>query len=391
MNVFAMICELNPLHNGHLRVLERMRADDPDAAILLVMSGNFTQRAGAAMFDKYERARAAIESGADLVLELPFPFSSAGAEDFSRAGVEIAEALGADALYFGSECGDIDRLRCVAATVDSDEYRALSAAISESDPTLGAAAIRERALRRLLPDVPGGRAEAPNDTLAVEYIRRAHIPCVAVRRTDTASASEIRRMTVGQADSFIPAATKRMMTEAKRSDDAVFRRLLWENLRLRAPEDRRGNIAGANLRRDISAFAECAGGLGDRLVRLAGRAKNADEFFAAVATKRYTNARILRAALYAVCGVTPEDVAASVRFTVLLGASENGRRVLAARRKDSPIAVVTKPADMLAHNGDDRDFVRAAELAGFADSLYTLTFMPPLDAGDFRKRTPYVG
>ena len=391
MNVHAMICELNPLHNGHLAVLERMRRDDPDAAILLVMSGNFTQRVLGAVFDKYERARAAVDSGADLVVELPFPFSSAGAEDFARAGVEIAEALGASRLYFGSECGDIERLRALCEITESAEYRELSESIRLRDPSLGAAAARSIALSRLIPDRSVKRVETPNDTLAIEYIRNATVPCVAVKRVETPSASAIREMTTQEAAPFVPAATLRMTSEAKRSDGAALRRLLWENLRLRAAWCRRGgDIAGIMLKRDIGEFDECGGGLGERLVRLAGETSSGEELFAAAATKRYTNSRILRAALFALCGVTPADVAAPASFTVILGASARGREVLAARRKDAPIAIVTKPADMRSRACGSAALLRAAQIAAFADSIYTLTFDPPLDAGDFIRRRPYI-
>ena len=390
MNVHAMICELNPPHNGHLHMLRRMRADDGEAAILLVMSGNFTQRGEAACFDKYARAKAAVESGADLVVELPFPFSSAGAETFARAGVEIAEALGASALYFGSECGDLARLRRLSELTGSEKYRELSESIAAGDPTLGAAAVREAALSRLVPGYGGERKETPNDTLAIEYIRNAHIPCVAVGRVETPGASAIRKMTESEAAPFVPEASARMMTVGKRSDDATLRRLIWENLRLRAIGSRRGDIAGVRLERDVGAFAECGGGLGERLVRLAGECADADGFFAAAATKRYTNARIRRAALYALCGVTPEDVAAHAQFTVLLGATARGRELLAARRKDAPITVVTKPADMLSRASGNAALLRAAGLSGYADSIYTLTFTPPLEADEFKRRSPYV-
>ena len=390
MNVHAMICELNPLHAGHLYMLRRMRDDDPAAAILLVMSGNFTQRSEAACFDKYARARAAVESGADLVVELPFPFSSAGAEDFARGGVEIAEALGASRLYFGSECGDVDRLRRLCEITGSAEYRETAEKIAGGDPTLGAAAVRSLALSRLIPGYAQSRAETPNDTLAVEYIRNAHIPCVAVKRIDAPTASAIREMTADEAAPHVPEATLRMMKDEKRSDDGALRRLIWENLRLRAVGSRRGEVAGINLRRDISSVAECGGGLGERLLRIAGESVSAEEFFAATATKRYTNARIRRAAFFALCGVTPADVAAPALFTVLLGATSRGREVLAARRKDAPIALVTKPADMLAKDEKNAALLRAAGLAGFADSIYTLTFTPPLEADDFKRRTPYI-
>ena len=372
-------------------MLRRMREDDGDAAILLVMSGNYTQRSEAACFDKYVRARAAVESGADLVVELPFPFSSAGAESFARAGVGIAEALGASRLYFGSECGDEARLRTLSEVTGSREYRELSAKLASEDPTLGAAVVRELALTRLIPGYSPSRTETPNDILAIEYIRNAHVPFDAVKRIDTPPASAIRAMTEEAAAQFVPEATVRMMQSEKRSDDAVLRRLIWENLRLRAIGSRRGgDIAGVNLRRDVDECAECGGGLGERLLRVAGQTPDGDMFCAAAATKRYTNARIRRAALYALCGVTPEDVAAHARFTVLLGATSRGREALAACRRDAPIAIVTKPADMRSRASGNAALLRAAGISAFADSIYTLTFNPPLEADDFKRRSPYV-
>ena len=91
MSVTAIVCELNPLHNGHMHVMKAAKGD----AVVLVMSGNFTQRALSAAFHKYARAEAAVRSGADLVVELPFPYCSSGGEFFARAGVSIAERIGA--------------------------------------------------------------------------------------------------------------------------------------------------------------------------------------------------------------------------------------------------------------------------------------------------------
>lgn len=380
MNVHAMICELNPLHYGHLSVIERMKRDDGDALILLIMSGNFTQRAGAALFDKYARGRAAVECGADIVVELPFPFSSSGAESFARAGVRLAEGLGASRLYFGSECGDIARLGQLADVTGSGEYRALCEEIGRNDASLGAAAVHCRALSRLVPWYADGRAETPNDTLAVEYIRNAHIPCIAVRRVDTASASAIRDMPTNEAARFVPRAVLEMMAHSPRSDAATLHRILWESLRLR-----QATSAG------LAAIAECGGGLGDRLVRLARESTNAREFFAAAATKRYTNSRIVRAALFALLGVRREDITASPCCSVLLAASARGRELLSARRRDeSALPIVTKPADM-AHFTDCPEARRLAELWRSADELYTLTLDVPRDAAYFVRCRPYIG
>lgn len=414
MKVHAMICELNPLHNGHLAVIERMKLDDTSAVVLLVMSGNFTQRAGAALFDKYARSRAAVECGADLVVELPFPFSSAGAEYFGRAGVQIAEGLGSSCLYFGSECGDIGMLSRIAGVIGSSQYRAVCKEICGSDQSLGAAAVRERALCRLIPDyastlaeeqteqssdgvsdsagcsVPPApsavRAQRPNDTLAAEYIRNAHIPCVAVKRVDTASASAIREMTEAEVARFVPNSVLDMMAHDARSSAQKLRRILWESLRLRS-------ASGA----DLAAIAECGGGLGNRLCRIARESTDAEEFFAAAATKRYTNSRIMRASLFALLGVTARDIAAAPGYAVLLAASARGREYLAARRREErSMPIVTKPADM--DSAIDALSPEAAEearrltaLRRSADELYTLTLDVPREADHFMRCRPYMG
>ena len=134
MSVTAIVCELNPLHNGHMHVMKAAEGD----AVVLVMSGNFTQRALSAAFHKYARAEAAVRSGADLVVELPFPYCSSGGDFFARAGVSIAERIGADRLMFGSSCADRELLSDIARTLSSEEYRRLFSETEKRDPALGA-------------------------------------------------------------------------------------------------------------------------------------------------------------------------------------------------------------------------------------------------------------
>jgi predicted nucleotidyltransferase len=94
----AVICEFNPFHNGHKLLFERIRAHFTPKAVCIVciMSGNFVQRGTLAVMSKYKRAEMATDCGADIVLELPFPWSASYAQSFARAGVSVAENLGKD-------------------------------------------------------------------------------------------------------------------------------------------------------------------------------------------------------------------------------------------------------------------------------------------------------
>ena len=127
MKTVAIVCEYNPFHNGHKYQIDSIKRDfGEDTAIIAIMSGNFVERGDVAILDKFKRARIAVENGVSLVLELPFPFSLAGAEGFAQAAVSIAEGLGTvDALSFGSECGNTEKLLFVSNAAHSQNIGTL--------------------------------------------------------------------------------------------------------------------------------------------------------------------------------------------------------------------------------------------------------------------------
>ncbi|MCF0144161.1 MAG: nucleotidyltransferase family protein, partial [Firmicutes bacterium] len=91
MKILGITAEYNPFHNGHLyHVTEAAREVKPDCTIA-VMSGNFTQRGEAAILDKWQRGRNALELSAgkiNAVFELPFAFACNRAEYFAKGGVD---------------------------------------------------------------------------------------------------------------------------------------------------------------------------------------------------------------------------------------------------------------------------------------------------------------
>ena len=122
MKTTAIICVLNPIHFGHKCVFDAARSEND--VTIAVMSGNFTQRAIPAVYEKYTRAEAALRCGADLVFELPFPWSTSGVEDFACGGVTVASSCGAESLTFGSETADLSLLNRLAEIKSSDNYAA---------------------------------------------------------------------------------------------------------------------------------------------------------------------------------------------------------------------------------------------------------------------------
>ena len=68
MKIVGITAEYNPLHKGHRYHLEKSKEMTGADCAVVVMSGDFTQRGEAAMFDKWARSRAAVDEGADLVV-----------------------------------------------------------------------------------------------------------------------------------------------------------------------------------------------------------------------------------------------------------------------------------------------------------------------------------
>ena len=115
MKTVGIAAEYNPFHRGHacqLSACRRMLGED--AVFAAVMSGDFVQRGEAAMFSKFARAEAACRAGADLVVELPLPWSLASAEGFAAGAVSLMQALQADAVSFGAETDNPEELEELA-------------------------------------------------------------------------------------------------------------------------------------------------------------------------------------------------------------------------------------------------------------------------------------
>ena len=167
MKISAIICELNPLHSGHQALFAHAKARF--GGLVCVLSGNFVQRGEPALLDKWARTRLALESGADLVLELPLPWALAGAERFAAGGVALARALGCvDTLLFGSEEGDIQPLWRLSEALLSPAF---PQALQQVDATLPFAQRRQRAAAHLVGEDTAALLEKPNCILGVEYLK----------------------------------------------------------------------------------------------------------------------------------------------------------------------------------------------------------------------------
>lgn len=380
----GIICEYNPMHRGHEYMIGELRRAGVGTVVCL-MSGSFVQRGDTAVTDKYDRAAAAVRSGADLVLELPFPWSCASAAYFAAAGVHILSALGIGNIAFGSESAELSRLRAAADAADADEGYA-------PDASQGSAAAYFARIEVALGD---GERLPPNDILGVEYIR-------AARRLGTATEFiVIKRAGAGFHDTDASAA----LPSATAMRAAILRGELPEGLTEASAEILRAAIAAGRAPATLGAlgtaalwrfrsggaelgrYAECGGGVSGRLVRAAAESGNLADMLTAAATKKYTSARLRRAVIFALAGVMKDDLDALPSYTTVLASNARGRSFLAAARKKAGITVLTRPSAALRVEGDAAR--RQTELFLASEGLYSLALPVPCPAGSFLRQTPF--
>lgn len=108
MSVVGIISEFNPFHSGHEFLLNQARLIAQNDPIVIIMSGNYVQRGEMAIMSKWERAKAALQSGADLVFEMPFSTAVEPADLFSLGNIEQLSKLGVTDLVFGVEDANLN-------------------------------------------------------------------------------------------------------------------------------------------------------------------------------------------------------------------------------------------------------------------------------------------
>ena len=402
MRVVGIVCEYNPFHTGHKRQIDILRENGAEL-IICAMSGNFSERGELTVADKYTRAESAVRCGADIVVELPFPFSSFSAEGFARSGVHVLAELGCDTLCFGSESADKELLTRAAEVVISEDF---IRSYTEATKSQGAA----RSYFDLLAAQLGeDTALLSNDILAISYIaaiKRANLnmDIFPIRRDGAAytesqlgdelpSATAIREAVKISPEGFFALSDKHLPAEAlevlRAAQSVGYAPVFTDNIgsdilsffKLMSPED----IVARAIKKSCGGVSVCEDGCGivERLCNCAKKTANFEEFVGSAYNSRYTDARINRVILFSLIGASDIFAKSVPDYTILLGASESGRKYLSEIRKAVEFPIITKPAD--AHAGVMTDILR------LSDSLYSSAMPKGVSFDYFLKKHPFMG
>lgn len=171
MKAVGLVTEYNPFHNGHLYHLNKaMELTGADISVA-VMSGDFVQRGEPAVLDKYTRASMALNSGVNLVIELPVNYAVSSAESFAAGALKVLDYIKADSIAFGSESGDIERLSKLAYILCDNEdmlYKKISKCTANG---ISYAAARQKTVEKLTDKDTAAILTSSNNILAVEYLK----------------------------------------------------------------------------------------------------------------------------------------------------------------------------------------------------------------------------
>ena len=314
MTITGIIAELNPFHNGHKYLL-----DQAEGLKIVAMSGNFMQRGEPAIVDKWTRAQMALENGADLVVELPFLVSVQAADFFGQGAVAILARLGIDSLAFGTE--EVLDYQKVA-----DLYAERSQEMENFVDNLPDSLSYPQKTQAMWKKFAGldFSGDTPNHVLALAYAKAVagrNIRLQPIQRqgagyhsvdkdVDFASATALRQHQKDQ--DFL----ERFMPTVELFENAS--KVSWDNYFLLLRYQILSNP-------DLTTIYQVNQEMAVRIKEAIKKAQSVEELVEAVATKRYTKARVRRLLTYILVQARESDLPVGIH---VLGFTEKGRNHL---------------------------------------------------------------
>lgn len=360
MKACGLIVEYNPFHHGHIyHIQEAQKVSDADCMIA-VMSGSFLQRGEPAIMDKFHRAKSALASGVDVVLELPYTYAVQNSDLFAKGAVQTLQQIGVHNICFGSESGDISHF-ITSYTSFKENEPAYQHVLHEqlkkghSFPEASRTAYHQIGLTNKQMDL-----SQPNNILGFSYVKTIleyHLPIkpLTIKRTNShyhdetitsmiASATSIRKQLFRQGlispetAVTIPEETKNQLVQYKaaatlwHSWEKYFQLIHYRVLTMSLSE--------------LRAIQGVDEGLEHRLKKTARKATSFLNWMEAIKTKRYTWTRLQRMFTHLLTNTKKSDMEASTKkdsvpYVRLLGFTKKGQTYLHHIKKNMNVPLLT--------------------------------------------------
>ena len=381
MKVLGLITEYNPFHLGHKYHLDVSKHIANADYSIAVMSGSFVQRGEPSIVDKWTKAKIAIDNGIDLVIELPFVFSTQSAELFAYGNIALLNKLNiVDCISFGSELGDLNSLKQIAKVlVDEPPYFREKLkdylGMGYSFPVSRSKALEEYFNRYNIPqisaEIVNSILQKSNNILAIEYLKsleilKSPIKPITIKRIGSsynenelnhgiASATAIRNIMLNKDLSTIK---KYLPKETFYHLNAYIDKYEYFNTL--------GNYSQIFqylfIDKDKSFLKEIIDveiGLENRIMEKSIQYNNINNLIQSISTKRYAKTRIQRILIHLMMGLTKpifdELYKSYPSYIRVLGANKKGFALLNEIKRVSNISIITKFAAYKKHNNPNLD------------------------------------
>jgi len=333
----GLICEYNPLHNGHLYHIKKTKELYPDSILILVLSSCFTQRGNLSILSKEEKTAISLKYGIDLVVELPFVFSSQSADIFAKGAISILKELNCDTLVFGSESNDIEKLKEIAnIQLNNSLYDDLVKSYLEDGvnyPTAMSNAIKD------ISDLDIG---TPNDLLGLSYVKEilrqeANIIPITIQRTNDFHEEELDKKIVSAT------AIRKALDEDIDIKDKVPNEV-YEILKTKKNLDffnyLKYKIISEGI--NINIYQTVDEGLENRIINYIYKCDDINTLIERIKTKRYTYNKISRMLIHILVSFTKEEaIDQDIHYIRVLGFNKTGKDYLNSIKKNISVPIIT--------------------------------------------------
>lgn len=340
MTTVGIICEYNPFHNGHIYHLKKIKELYPDSTIILVMTGNFSQRGIPSIINKWDKTEIALNYGVDLVIELPFSFATQSADIFAKGAISILNALKVNYLVFGSESNNIEELTELAKLVVNNQGYELKVKeylnLGNNYPT---------SLNKALYEFSNKDIKLPNDLLGFSYIKeiikeKSNIIPVTIPRTNNYHDLDLNKNNISSASSIrnsyrsnnnwqsqVPKETIKAMKDSRFLLENYFSILKYKIL----------------TSDNLSKYQTVDEGIENKIKKEIVESETISDLITRLKSKRYTYSRISRMLIHILCNFTKEKAKAmnNIEYIRILGFSSLGQKYLNTIKKDCIYPIIT--------------------------------------------------
>ena len=378
MKIGAIICEYNPLHNGHVYHIQETKKHGV-THIIAILSDNFVQRGDVALLNKFDRAKLALHAGADLVLELPVIYSCAPAEIYATGAINLLKQLKIiNLLSFGSSASNPDIFSELAENINF----IIKYHFQEIENHIKSGNSYPSALWKLYqiyyPEQQADLLQNANNLLAIEYIKamkklNLNLELFTIPRqevlhdslepsTSFASASFIRKAILETQENYfnyIPKETKKLLTQklpdGNFADIKNLESVILYKIRMISESE-------------LLNLPDMTPALAKRFLQ-AKNANSLSELLATIKTKCFTMARIRRIIIYALLNIQKQDLVLNQPYARILALNQKGSELLSILKKTSNIPLGTSLKKLANLSPEAKKFT---QIETYASQVYGL-------------------